>query len=238
MFRSRIRNLVLPQLEHSRLAGMLAWQWGNEDFDRPEIDFEGFARGVALHDWHYGAFDNYPLGETTRAEWLAIANAGVMTDYDDPVVDAIAKYHLRRLMKMRGVTGTGEVLFERLESKLRASVDRSPYPAEAFAWADRLTRFCDSVAFHYGFENRGLHGCPVGGRTDSDDETGMTFEIADDSLIRFDPWPFAVSEFCIQIMFYCAAGYPGRLKPRVTLVRCLPGQLQAIQGRDSAAPVW
>jgi hypothetical protein len=52
MFKSKVRPIAIPQYEHGRLTGTLAAMWGNDDIDRPVIDFASFVRGVALHDWH------------------------------------------------------------------------------------------------------------------------------------------------------------------------------------------
>lgn len=221
MFQSPIRNLILPQFEHSRLAGMLAWHWGNADFDPPALAFDSFARGVSLHDWHYGWLDNHPLGETSHAEWLTVAEAGVAIDYADPVTDVIAKYHLRRLIGTPKDVET-ENLLERLEAKINSRTNETPYPPAAFEWANQITRFCDSVAFNFGFEKRGWHKCPVCADNRTTEKTEIAYEIAEKSQIRFKPWPFSSSDFSEQVMTFPAEGYPERLEPQVVLVRCVP----------------
>lgn len=221
MFRSQVRDLILPQFEHSRLAGMLAWYWGNAHFDRPAIDFGGFARGVTLHDWHYGMLDNHPLGKFDDAEWLEIAEAGVSVDYADPVTDVVAKYHLHRLMETPQ-SAEAKRLMARLEAKIDAHTAETPYPPAAFGWADRITRFCDGVAFHFGFENRGWHSGPVCANAGTTDETDVAYEITMEPLIRFTPWPFSVADFSEQVVRFPAEGYPEKLDPEVALVHCVP----------------
>ena len=66
MFKSKTRPLVLPQSEHARLAGLLAYHWGNADFDRPALDFASFVKGVAEHDRGYGVYDNAPIDGVSR----------------------------------------------------------------------------------------------------------------------------------------------------------------------------
>lgn len=53
MFKSKVRPVDVPNYEHSRLAGIFASYWGNQDFDKPVLDNAAFVEGVALHDWHY-----------------------------------------------------------------------------------------------------------------------------------------------------------------------------------------
>lgn len=223
MFRSPDPNLILPQFEHSRLAGMLAWHWGNADFDRPELPLDSFARGVTLHDWHYGLLDNHPLGNYDQQEWLAIAQAGVDTDYGDPVTDVVAKYHLRRLMGKPELTTTAE-LMARLNRKIEQRTAESGHAPAAFAWADPITRFCDSVAFMFGFQKLGWHTGSVYAAQGNSQTTKIAYQIVDTATIRFDPWPFGPSEVNEQVLFFPADGYPEQLRPRVELVRCLPAR--------------
>jgi len=216
MFRSTQRNCILPQFEHSRLAGMLAWHWGNEVFDRPAINFEAFARGVTLHDWHYGVFDDHPLGAYDTDEWFAIASAGVDVSYDDPVTDIVAKYHLRRLIGTPGEPRT-EQLVRRLQEKIDARLAETPYSAQEFEWADRITRFCDSVAFDFGFEHRGWHERPVFASRRSHQQTQLNYEICQERVIRIHPWPFSVDGFSEQVLIFPRANYPSVLQPHVIL---------------------
>lgn len=223
MFRTQDHTLILPQFEHSRLAGMLAWHWGNADFDRPELPLASFARGVTLHDWHYGLLDNHPLGAYDRQEWLAIAQAGVAIDYADPVTDVVAKYHLRRLMGEPELQTTAE-LMTRLNQKIERRTAESGHAPAAFAWADPITRFCDSVAFMFGFQKPGWHEATVHATNNSFEKRSIAYQIVDEATIRFDPWPFCRPEVNEQVLFFPAEGYPEQLQPQVQLVRCLPAE--------------
>lgn len=221
MFRSRHRDRILPQFEHSLFSGLLADHWGNAHFDRPALDFEAFARGVALHDWHYGPLDNHPLGDYDDAEWQAIAERGVSARYDDPVTDAVAKRHLRRLI---GTPETPEIrlLVDRLDDLIATRRAETPYSDAEFEWADHITRFCDKVAFDLGFENRGPRRAAVPAHRDDTRETEIAYEIEPDGVIRFAPWPFNRADFGIPVTAFDASGYPGRLKPFVTFIHCTP----------------
>ncbi|WP_423821123.1 DUF3891 family protein [Salinisphaera sp. SPP-AMP-43] len=221
MFKSCCRERILPQFEHSRLAGMLAWHWGNDRFDRPAIDFADFAEGVTLHDWHYGLLDNHPLGATDHAEWLAIAQHGVAIDYSRDAVDIVAKRHLRRLIGSPADHAT-QALLDRLTAKIEQRTQRCPYPAAAFAWADCLTRFCDTVAFHFGFEHLGWHRASVCAIRGDDTEVEIAYEITAKAGIHFEPWPFSPPEFGMPLTAFASAGYPDRLEPIVVYAHCRP----------------
>lgn len=223
MFGSKIHDRILPQMEHSRLAGMLAWYWGNETFDRPAINFSSFARGVTLHDWHYGMLDNHPLGQTSHEQWLAIARAGVDMTHADPVTDVVTKYHLRRLIgEPRDEQVTA--LLDRLEGKIDQRMAETPYGPDDFAWADRITRLCDSVAFDFGFTHIGRQTRSVCACRDSADTVDLSYEITSGSIIYLAPWPFSVSQFSEQVITFAKDGYPDVLAPEVLQVTIAPGE--------------
>src|SRR5436190_17322232 len=58
MFKSKRRQIVIPQSEHLRLVGSLAMLWGNADFDLPPVEHVSMIAGMALHDRGYGQLDN------------------------------------------------------------------------------------------------------------------------------------------------------------------------------------
>jgi hypothetical protein len=91
MFRSKARPIVIPQYEHGRLAGILAQQWGNDNFDRPSMNFASFVEGVALHDWHYSFGDNLPIDGADEEAWLAMTRRGLVLRLPDPISDIVAK---------------------------------------------------------------------------------------------------------------------------------------------------
>lgn len=222
MFRSRQRDRILTQCEHSRFSGLLAWHWGNHAFERPSLAHDAFANGVALHDWHYGPFDDHPLGEYDAGEWLSIVERGVAMHYDNPITDAVAKRHLRRLIGTPDEP-TIQSLADRLDDTIAQRRAETPYTDAEFEWADRITRFCDTVAFDLGFEHFGQRRAAVPARRDTTAETDIRYEIRPDGRIAFEPWPFASSIFGMPLLQYQAKGYPERGAPIVTFVRCEPG---------------
>lgn len=222
MFRSKVRPINIPQYEHGRLAGIFALLWGNEDFDRPVIDFASFAQGVALHDWHYGPVDNLPIGEASEADWLKMAHKGAEQWFDDPITDIVAKFHLRRLLKGRESPEAGE-LVNRIELRIAERLPRTGFSREQFEWADRITKFCDDLAFDFSFEMPLEETSSICPGVSSSKETPLTYVIRTHGEIGIAPWPFSLPSFSGMIIGYERAGYPDQLRPKILPYHCQPG---------------
>ena len=69
MFKSKSRDVIFPQAEHAKFSAELAKNWGNNQFDKPAIDFNAFVEGVKNHDMAYGDNDNFQLGELSLEQW-------------------------------------------------------------------------------------------------------------------------------------------------------------------------
>jgi len=206
LFPSKRRPIVFPQHEHARLAGAIALAWGNERFPRPPLPFDGFVRGVTLHDRGYDSFDDDPIGGDTPPErWLEIQLRGA-EPRGQPVADLVIALHIRRLI------GEPQEELDALIPKLHAAAGIG---AAAAAEADRITDLCDSVAFVFCFERPAEGAVEVeGGRIEYavDGEGGVTLA----------PWPLAVPALPGLILGYRAAGYPERLEPVVVPYRLEP----------------
>lgn len=214
MFESKTRDIIIPQYEHGRLAGVLAQFWGNADFDRPEVPFDAFVRGVALHDWHYGLLDDLSISNASETEWLAMARKGLALHFDDPVTDIITKLHLRRLFGFRS-TPEREAAMAEIDDMVTARLEETECTRAQFEYADRITRFCDYVAFYFAFEAPGEHTFQVGRRVDSVEEEPIYVRLSGDGRLVVNPWPFAAGRLEGIIVGYQAGGYPERLEPLV-----------------------
>ncbi len=222
MFKSKVRAINVPQYEHGRLAGVFAYLWGNEAFDRPALDFASFVQGVALHDWHYSPIDDLPIGEAGEAEWLTLFSKGAAYWFTDPVTDIVAKLHLKRLVS-RSDSAEMERLASLVEARIVERLPETGFSREQFEWADRITRFCDDLAFHFSFELPVVKTTTLYSRVGSRKETAVTYEIRANGEISIKPWPFSPPSFAGIIMGYERAGYPEKLLPQVLPFRCQPG---------------
>ena len=213
MFRSKIRPIVIPQYEHTRLAGLLAQQWGNEQFDRPTMDFASFVEGVTLHDWHYGFGDNLPILESSEAEWVAMTRRGLALSLADPIADVVMKLHLRRLCTYNRTPERAAMIAE-FDELVATRLPETGHSRAEFDWADRITRFCDNVAFFFSFEAPCERTEMLYIRVRNvEAETAVTYQIHPQGQITVDPWPFAVPFISGMILGYQAEGYPEQFQP-------------------------
>ena len=112
MFESKERAIVIPQSEHGRLAGLLAWLWGNSHFDLPPVNRMSFVEGISLHDRGYGMLDNSAIGSAPEQEWLMLTRKGFNLQFQDAVADLITRFHLRRLVRVNHAQAGHELLAE------------------------------------------------------------------------------------------------------------------------------
>jgi hypothetical protein len=222
MFESKTDPIVIPQYEHSRLAGLLAALWGNDAFARPAIDFDAFVKGVTLHDWGYGNLDNLPIGGMSEAEWLQVMRKGIAHRFDHPVTDIVAKLHIRRLLSSRTSAARAK-LIEKIDAHVSARLAESGFPIEAFQWADRITQFCDSVAFAFSFGESTAAGVSVWAQPNASAPVRLGYEIRPGGEIWVTPWPFGVLRYQGFGMGYRREGYPEILEPELVPFRVLPG---------------
>jgi len=198
MFRSRRRAVVFPQMEHAAFAAGIAMQWRV----RPDVPFDSFIRGVALHDRGYGELDEDEIGGVERQRWLEIQRRGFRARDEDPVVDLIVSLHVARLV------GDDDPSFrDRLPALLaRANVDE-----ETAAAADRITNLCDRISFDVCLEQP---------------EEGSLGEIRYDfdggNRVTVDPWPFAAECFGVLLVGYRTDGYPRTLDRVVEAIAFAP----------------
>lgn len=226
MFRLRNPDVVIPQREHARLAGLIAAQWGNAAFDRPSMDHAAFVAGVTLHDWHYADADTFPLddlddglGDPARqAEWIEIMRRGCDPVTADPVADCVAAHHVRRLLA-REESAVAADLRARLDERISRRIDESAPVAADYQWADRITALCDLTAFDLFREGVREREVRVHPRRGSAVEITMRVTTTLAAQARLDPWPLAVDEMIVPMVAFERAGYPSRLAPRVVLVR-------------------
>jgi hypothetical protein len=183
MFRSRRRDIVFPQSEHARLAGILAWAAGED----PRV-----VAGVLWHDRGYPALDTDGIGEMTPERWAALMRAGFEPETADPVVDHLARMHIHRLTRSAAPQVAAE-----LEPALPASLARTGLTAEEAVAADAVTALYDMVAFDFCLEEPG-----------SGSVSGVAYEIDGRGGITLDPWPLVPAELDGFIVGFLAEGYP------------------------------
>jgi hypothetical protein len=207
MFKSTQRSSVIPQSEHQKLAGALAQLWGNADFELPPLPQLSVVAGIALHDRAFGALDDLPVGvEVEDARWLPMTRAGFYMPCVDPIADLITRHHLLRLVSGRN-TPPRRALAEEMRAAISEQIEQNALDAGLFVQVDRMTKFCDFVAFDFCFEK------PAEGQVDlfaayTTAKTRVVRYRIDGGQIILDPWPLRVAEYEGYLVGYRQEGYP------------------------------
>ena len=215
MIKSKLRSVVVPQLEHSRFSGILASLWGNPDFDPPAIDRLSFVTGVTFHDRGYGPLDPFNLFEIAEDAWLEITRRGFYAPCSDPVADLITKLHLKRLV--------GDHPFAaEMALVIRAQLRDHGFSPEPFERLDRITDLCDRIALKFCLEHTAEGAVTVFPKNSGAEETSVSFTL-ESGTIRAEPWPFSVERYSTFVIGYAQAGYPETLDPVILPVELAKG---------------
>lgn len=210
MFRSKTRNLIIPQMEHSRLAGTIAGLWGNDNFDKPAFSFASFVTGVTLHDHGHGYFDMDEIGATEPEEALDSMKRLVNHRLDDPVAETVANFHILRLLPLEEAW---HPLIDECKRQIIAGIEATQISRDRYEWANRITWLCDSISFDFSFEEPVQAEIEVSPRKNQDDTIIVRYEIDGQGKIVIDPWPLRGDGYEGLILGYEADVYPAKLKP-------------------------
>lgn len=217
MFKSKRRQIVIPQSEHLRLAGALALLWGNADFDLPPIERVSMVAGMALHDRGYGHLDNSAIGEMSEEEWQEIARRSFSMYNSDVVSDTIIKYHVRRLASQYN-THERQALAAEFSQAIKEQLQAHNLSKVIFERIDRITELTDNISFLFCMDIPDSGSVSIFPRNDADTEIPVQYEVAN-GLIHASPWPFSVDKFEGYVFAYLLEGYPERLDPFILTYR-------------------
>ena len=207
MLKSKRRNILTPQSEHARLSGMIAFHWGNHNFDKPELDFNAFITAVTFHDRGYEAFDCSAIPESDEKTWLAHQKRGMERNWGNPIVDLLVKFHIRRLVAARK-TAERDVLVERWDRVIEEELAQNGFDRELFLWADHITQLCDNIAFDFCFEEPCARSVGVCAKRGEMGTVDVGYEIVGDGGILLRPWPLQVDEVRSFVVSYHEEAYP------------------------------
>ena len=211
MFKSKIRAVVVPQSEHLKLVGALAFYWGSPQFDPPPLPRLSFVEGIALHDRGYGHLDTLPIGEAAEEDWLEVTQRGFDMPAGDPIANIITRLHLLRLVTSQA-TPARRALAQEMAVAIDRQIAETGLPKHIFERVDRITNFCDSISFDFCFERTARGQVLVYPRNDSEKELSLQYAIRRGE-IAITPWPLRANEIGGYLIGYQADGYPDRLEP-------------------------
>jgi len=211
MFKSKRRPIAVPQSEHLKLVGALAFVWGNADFDLPQIDRASLVAGVGLHDRGYGYLDDDPIGEMPEERRIAITRRGFDMSGSDPVADLITRYHLKRLMA-NSTSPAIQELHAEFAREIEAQLHRQGLSAAFFERIDRITNLCDLLSLGFCFEDPAEGQVSVFPHNTTDAEVAVHYVVRP-AGITVTPWPFSIPSIAGYLVGYRLPDYPARLDP-------------------------
>jgi hypothetical protein len=217
MFRSKQRQIITPQSEHLKLVGTLAMLWGNDQFNAPPIERNSMIAGMGLHDRGYGYLDNFPIGGMTAEEWVPIARRGFDMPCSDAVVDAIVKYHIRRLAS-NDPSEIRKALTVEFSHTIDEHLNRYNLPKTLFDRLDQITDLLDRLSFEFCFDAPASGAISIFPRSGENNEINVQYYV-DNGEINVTPWPFSVDEHKGYLVAYQMDGYPERLDPVILSYR-------------------
>ncbi|MCC6954021.1 MAG: DUF3891 family protein [Deltaproteobacteria bacterium] len=225
MFISKRRSIVVPQLEHARLAGVLASLWGNDAFEFPEISRDSFLAGVTLHDRGYDPFDTMPVDTSDEQEWIDVQQRGRALRFNDPVAEAIVLLHLRRLASYRPSNARVE-LTAQLEEDLDELAHSARLDKRSLLAADLITKLCDDIAFDFCWEREVSRETSVYARRDAAETVKIRYDVhptETGGLVQLKPWPFSVRSYQGFLIGYRQETYPQQTDPIAIHFEIAPG---------------
>jgi len=206
MFISKTRPIVVPQLEHQRLAGILAYHWGNATFRLPDVDREAFLLGIATHDHVFCALDTLAIGDISQEQRSEQVNQWIASSYENKEAELVVFLHVRRLMQELQIPS----LYERLNDRVQDLITTHSLNLVAYEQADTITDLCDLIAFDFSFEADISRTRTV--YQDSSSNAEITYKLSKGKII-LDKWPFNVPKIEGYILGYEQNGYPENLQP-------------------------
>lgn len=207
MFRSRTRAIIVPQAEHARLAGTIAYHWGSDRIAPPPLDSTTFALGVTIHDRGYGEYDELGIGDVDDKTWLATQRRGLELRHPDPIADTVALFHLHRLVSSRD-DEQARLLAADIDAAIDENLSRSDVDRRIFEEADSITAICDLISFHLCFGQSAEFVGSVYAPNARDRRDSIAVTIHHDGEIHLDPWPLARTELSGFILGYAPEPRP------------------------------
>ncbi|MBN8549216.1 MAG: DUF3891 family protein [Deltaproteobacteria bacterium] len=222
MFKSKVRDLIIPQSEHARLAATLAFFWGNREFDRPPLPFETLLKAVALHDRAFGYLDSHAIGEMSDEVWIRLQRRGLEGGDGDLLCDTLIQLHIKRLAgHLKGPAG--RKFREEIEKSVQKNLSTLSIDIERLERSDRVTAICDSIAFDFSFEEPVHSSSFVYPHNRSNGELEIEYQVHPGGEVQVSPWPFSVDIIKGFVLGYKPTSYPQLPDPVFVPYQVVPG---------------
>lgn len=209
--------LLLPQTEHSRLAGRFAAHWGNATFEQLD-PYESVARAAAFHDFGYLRYETAPAfvpetGETPMFRNV-LTDARRLEEYEwcfdwllglDPYAGLLVSMHRTGLWRQRYKTIASAIqkikpqkpevdaFVERYEAERPARVAQLGIDPDRLWTNYRLLQVWDLMSLYFSCAPPGedvIEPVPTSYRDKDGEGVRITMTALDPKTVVFDPYPF------------------------------------------------
>ena len=218
------RLLIVSQTSHALMAAAFCRHWGNADFAAP-VPYDAVLAAIAQHDsgWYEWEqqprlrVDGYPMDflhdDDPLAKVMLWERSAARAAAQHPYAGLLVGQHAVSLYveyptpglpsplqrRINGFVATQRQQIDELRSAWRETKEAAGWLAAAHIEANtRLLRFGDSASLQVCMpwdRDRVIQLVPVDG-AGTFTKMRMTF---DDDTIVFDPWPYAVDSFTVEI---------------------------------------
>jgi len=139
---------------------------------------------------------------------LAVTRKGFFMPCSDPVADLITRIHLLRLVSGQHAPARDELAGE-MRLIIQQQMAQHALDAALFQQVDRMTAFCDAVAFDFCWGEPASQQLEVVAHyTGAQSSMTMVRYQVSGSEIQLDPWPLKVRGYTGYLVGYQLEGYP------------------------------
>lgn len=218
---------LIPQTDHSRLAGYFAAHWGNETF-APLQPYESVARAATFHDFGYLRYETVPAfdpetGETPMFRDV-VTDGRRLEEYQwcfewllglDPYAGLLVSMHRTGLWRQRYKVITSpmkrpsheppevEAFIERHERERPEWIGRLGVDPDQLWTNYRLLQVWDLMSLFFSCEDPSdvshIEPVPTSYRDREGDGVRVTMIPLDPATLAFDPYPFDVEPLRIAL---------------------------------------
>lgn len=219
MFRNKITNNIIPQINHANMVGNLANYYGNNKFIRPKIDWNSFIFASYIHDNGFGSSSNdtYEIGVMDEISRRSVVENCINIDFNDDITaEIIVKQHFLRLLS-EGSYSFPDIK-NRLADEISTSMESSSYKESDYNKADKVIDLLDAISFDFSWGVNSNYSVSLATKKGF---TEVNYKIEGEKIYLSD-WIFRVGQIEGSIISYEAGVYPNTLNPRHMHYQIMP----------------
>lgn len=226
MFRSEVRELIVTQREHARLAGFIAAHWGNESFEKPRLNLHSLVKGITFHQNGYDVFDKVDFRTLSELELVEVYRRDIKVELRDTTAELVNLYHQLRLINKKIKENPEFTTFislrKKVENLISQKMAEQNFREEDYAWSNRITHLCDKISFNFCFGEPIEEEVGIYPKVETQELMRARITIKDPETVIVDPWPFSKNTIDSLVIGYRQENYPRKLIPELINCKTLP----------------